>query len=40
VNYANSFSISGADVTINSNPGAVYSLDLFRRLLTHGLAMP
>jgi hypothetical protein len=35
VNYANSFSISGADVTINSNPGAVYSLDLFRRLLTH-----
>lgn len=27
--------ITGADITINSNPGAVYSLDLFRRLLTH-----
>ena len=29
--------ISGADVTINSNGGAVYTLDLFRRLLTHEL---
>ncbi len=29
--------ISGADVTINANPGAVYSPDLFRRLLTHEL---
>jgi hypothetical protein len=27
--------ISGADITLNSNSGAVYSLDLFRRLLTH-----
>ncbi len=27
--------ISGADIIINSNPGAVYTLDLFRRLLTH-----
>jgi hypothetical protein len=27
--------ISGADITINSNPGAAYTLDLFRRLLTH-----
>ena len=27
--------ISGADITINNNPGAVYSLDLFRRLLSH-----
>lgn len=27
--------ISGADVTLNSNAGAVYTLDLFRRLLTH-----
>jgi hypothetical protein len=31
------FAISGADVRINSNPGAVYTLDLFRRLLTHEL---
>ena len=29
--------ISGADVYINANQGAVYSLDLFRRLLTHEL---
>ncbi len=29
------FAISGADIIINSNPGAVYTLDLFRRLLTH-----
>jgi len=34
-NYPNSFAISGADITVNSNPGAVYSLDFFRRLLTH-----
>ncbi len=27
--------ISGADITVNSNPGALYTLDLFRRLLTH-----
>ena len=27
--------ISGADITINNNPEAVYSLDLFRRLLSH-----
>ena len=27
--------ISGADITINSNPEAVYGLDGFRRLLTH-----
>jgi MYXO-CTERM domain-containing protein len=27
--------ISGADIQINSNPGAVYTLDDFRRLLTH-----
>lgn len=27
--------ISGADITINSNPEAVYTLDGFRRLLTH-----
>lgn len=36
-NYAGSGAISGADITINSNPGAVYSLDFFRRLLTHEL---
>lgn len=29
--------ITGADVYINSNAGAVYDLDLFRRLLTHEL---
>ena len=34
-NYSNSFSISGADITLNNNPGAVYSLPFFRRLLTH-----
>ncbi len=33
-NYA-AAPISGADITINSNPGAVYTLDFFRRLLTH-----
>lgn len=27
--------IAGADIKINSNPGASYTLDLFRRLLTH-----
>jgi hypothetical protein len=36
-NYPGSFAISGADVYINNNPGAVYTLDLFRRLLTHEL---
>ncbi len=35
-NY-NAGSISGADVTINSNPGALYTIDLFRRLLAHEL---
>jgi len=34
-NYAGSGAISGADITINSNPGAIYTLDFFRRLLTH-----
>jgi hypothetical protein len=34
-NYAGSNAISGADIIINDNPGAVYNLDLFRRLLTH-----
>jgi len=35
VNYAGSSAISGADIIVNNNPGAVYNLDLFRRLLTH-----
>ena len=35
VDYAGTRAIQGADITINSNPGAVYTLDLFRRLLTH-----
>lgn len=35
VNYAGSTAISGADIIVNNNPGAVYTLDLFRRLLTH-----
>ncbi len=34
-NYAGSSAISGADIILNNNSGAVYSLDLFRRLLTH-----
>lgn len=34
-NYAGSTAISGADIILNDNPGAVYNLDLFRRLLTH-----
>jgi hypothetical protein len=34
-NYPGSRPISGADITVNSNPQAVYNLDLFRRLLTH-----
>ena len=34
-NYYASEAISGADVTINNNPGAIYNLNLFRRLLTH-----
>jgi hypothetical protein len=29
------FAIAGADIKINSNPEAVYTLDFFRRLLTH-----
>ena len=31
------FAISGADVTLNDNPGALYTLDTFRNLLTHEL---
>ncbi len=31
------FAITGADVMINSNPGALYTLDFFGRLLTHEL---
>lgn len=34
-NYAGSSAISGADLTVNSNLGALYTLDFFRRLLTH-----
>lgn len=34
-NYANSAAIAGVDISINSNANAVYSLDVFRRLLTH-----
>ncbi|MGD9722228.1 MAG: PEP-CTERM sorting domain-containing protein [Pirellulales bacterium] len=35
INYAGSRAISGADIIVNNNPGAVYTLDLFRRLLSH-----
>ena len=35
VNYAGSTAISGADIIMNSNAGALYTLDLFRRILTH-----
>jgi len=34
-NYSNSGAIVGADININNNLGAVYTLDLFGRLLTH-----
>ncbi len=34
-NYLGSTAIAGADIIVNSNPGALYTLDLFRRLLTH-----
>jgi hypothetical protein len=34
-NYSFSRAISGADLYLNNNPGAVYSLALFQRLLTH-----
>lgn len=34
-NYSFSRAIAGADIYINNNPGAVYSLDFFQRLLTH-----
>lgn len=34
-NYPGGGPISGADISLNSNPGAVYSLDFFRRLLAH-----
>jgi hypothetical protein len=29
------FPITGADVTMNASPGALYTLDVFRRILTH-----
>jgi hypothetical protein len=35
VNYAGSTAISGADIIMNSNAGALYTLDVFRRILTH-----
>ena len=34
-NYQGQGAISGADITINNNAGAVYDLDTFRRLLAH-----
>ena len=34
-NYAGSFAISGADIILNSNAGAIYSIDFFVRLLAH-----
>ncbi|NET81081.1 MAG: hypothetical protein F6J94_03630 [Moorea sp. SIO1F2] len=34
-NYAGSSAIIGADITFNNNAGTVYTLDFFRRLLTH-----
>lgn len=34
-NYPDSQAISGADIALNSNDEAVYSLNFFRRLLTH-----
>ncbi len=34
-NYAGSPAMTGADITINIVPGTVFTLDVFRRLLTH-----
>jgi hypothetical protein len=34
-NYSSNGAIIGADININNNQGAVYTLDFFRRLLTH-----
>lgn len=34
-NYAFSSGIAGVDISINSNPNAIYTLDEFGRLLTH-----
>ncbi len=34
-NYPGSRAITGADVILNDNPQALYTLDLFRRVLTH-----
>lgn len=34
-NYANSQAIGGVDLHLNNNAGAVYTLDIFQRLLTH-----
>ncbi len=33
--YPDTAAIVGVDILLNNNPGAVYSLDIFRRLLTH-----
>ena len=33
--YVNSATIQGVDLHLNNNPNAVYSLDVFRRLLSH-----
>jgi hypothetical protein len=35
LNYPGGGPISGADISLNNNPAAVYSLNFFRRLLTH-----
>jgi hypothetical protein len=34
-NYPGSTIFAGVDINMNANPGALYNLDLFRRLLTH-----
>jgi hypothetical protein len=36
-NYLNSVAITGVDLHLNSNANAVYTLDAFRRILTHEL---
>lgn len=33
--YGNGGAIAGADLTLNNNPGTLYNLDFFRRLLIH-----
>lgn len=35
VDYAGGYAITGSDINMNNNVGAIYSLDIFQRILTH-----